>query len=90
MILASLMLWVLSITKPQLGMFVYLLWVTAFALMLLASSLFFTFTSLIAVSSLNFLIYHRQVHLYRQSYPGLVAYAHLSYLHRLWQNTHPI
>lgn len=55
MILASLIIWVLSITKPELGLFVYLLWLVAFSLMLFGWSLFFSVTSLIATLSFNFL-----------------------------------
>ena len=55
MIFFSLITWVLSVTKPELDMFAYLLWAIAFVLMYFGWSLFFSITSLIAASSFIFL-----------------------------------
>ena len=55
MIFFSLIIWVLSVTKPELGMFAYLLWIIAFFLMYFSWSLFFSIRSLIAASSYMFL-----------------------------------
>lgn len=54
-ILGSLVLWIVTLAKPQLGHFAYLLWCLAFALMIYGWSLFYAVVSLIATASFEFL-----------------------------------